>query len=349
MHLVKGQLSITAFVQELEKSGQRYKDIWPKFVKHILGIDTTVDSIPLYASLRQVYDARGPDALDEKLKYAFYDMVTRANFSRDDIKHQAEIADMRYPSEWYPATRTIQRTIHLHVGPTNSGKTYHALKRLESAATGMYAGPLRLLAHEIFTRLNAVGKPCTLVTGEERRDPPAADDAKLISVEPMASCTVEMLPLNAQVEVAVLDEIQMIGSSDRGWAWTQAVLGVQAQELHLCGEARSVPLIRELCASTGDKLVVHQYQRLSPLAVSDQSLNGDLSQLTKGDCVVCFSVVGIHAMRKRIEQKTGKRVAIVYGSLPPETRAHQAELFNDPNNDYDFLVASDAIGMGLNL
>ena len=125
--------------------------------------------------------------------------------------------------------------------------------------------------------------------------------------------------------------------------------GVKAKELHLCGEARTVPLIRALAASMGDKLEVHTYKRLSPLRTMSTSLKGDLSQLRKGDCIVVFSVVGIHAMKSQVEEKTGKRVAIVYGSLPPEIRAQQAALFNDPNNDYDILVASDAIGMGLNL
>jgi ATP-dependent RNA helicase SUPV3L1/SUV3 len=164
----------------------------------------------------------------------------------------------------------------------------------------------------------------------------------------MWSCTVEMAPLNTRMEVAVIDEIQMINHPDRGWAWTQAFLGLQAKEIHLCGEARAVPLIRELCALIGDKVHVHEYERLTPLKVASKSL-GSLSKLEKGDCVVSFSVIGIHALRKAIEKKTGRKCAIVYGSLPPETRAQQARLFNDPDNDYDFLVASDAIGMGLNL
>jgi ATP-dependent RNA helicase SUPV3L1/SUV3 len=111
-----------------------------------------------------------------------------------------------------------------------------------------------------------------------------------------------------------------------------------------------VPLIRELCALVGDKLVVHEYERLSPLRAMNRSLAGNLAKnLQKGDCVVSFSVLGIHALRRTIEEQTGKKCAIVYGSLPPETRAQQARLFNDPDNDYDFLVASNAIGMGLNL
>ena len=110
-----------------------------------------------------------------------------------------------------------------------------------------------------------------------------------------------------------------------------------------------MPLIRELAASMGDELEVHTYKRLTPLETMPTSLRRRLYNLRKGDCVVVFSRVGIHAMKKEIENVTQKRVAVVYGSLPPEIRAQQARLFNDPDNDYDILVASDAIGMGLNL
>ncbi|KAL2354382.1 ATP-dependent RNA helicase SUV3 mitochondrial precursor, partial [Cryomyces antarcticus] len=299
----------------------------------------------LYATLRQVYIERGEEGLDAQLKYAFYGHVAGSRFTKSDIQNQKEMADLRYPAEWFPATRRMHRTIHLHVGPTNSGKTYHALKRLEEADSGVYAGPLRLLAHEVYTRMNAKGKRCTLVTGEERRIP----DENADFTTGLSSCTVEMVPLNRIVDVAVIDEIQMINNPERGWAWTQALLGVRATELHLCGEDRTVPLIRELAAAVGDKLEIHRYERLSPLKMMRESLDGDLKKLRKGDCVVSFSVMGIHALRKEIERTTGRKVAIVYGSLPPETRAQQARLFNDPDNEYDYLVASDAIGMGLNL
>ena len=296
-----------------------------------------------HQALRDAFFDRGINSLDDRIKYAFYDHVTGSRFTDSEIRNQKSLADLRYPPEWYPATRSVHRTVHLHVGPTNSGKTYHALKRLEQAQTGVYAGPLRLLAHEVFTRMNAQGKRCSLITGEERRSP---DDD--IACD-MQSCTVEMMPLNKTFDVAVVDEIQMIGNAERGWAWTQAVLGVKAREVHLCGEARTVPLIRELCASVGEKLVVHEYKRLSPLEMAPESINGDLKRLRPGDCIVSFTVMGIHALRREIEKITGRKVATVYGGLPPETRAQQARLFNDPDNEYDFLVASDAIGMGLNL
>jgi len=296
--------------------------------------------LSLLRSLRTAFRSHGASGVDTQLRYSYHGLLASRKFSQRDLEDQEKLADLRYPVEWYPATRAVQRKIILHVGPTNSGKTYHALKRLEQARTGIYAGPLRLLAHEVYTRLNAKGRACDLVTGDEKA---AHDGAE------MQSCTVEMVPLNADVDVAVIDEIQMIGHKERGWAWTQALLGLKAREIHLCGEERSIPLIRELVASMGDEIEIHTYKRLSPLKTMSTSLNGNLNNLRKGDCVVVFSRVGIHAMKRDIEKLTQKRVAVVYGSLPPEIRAQQARLFNDPDNDYDIIVASDAIGMGLNL
>ncbi|KAK4155788.1 P-loop containing nucleoside triphosphate hydrolase protein [Chaetomidium leptoderma] len=297
---------------------------------------------PLFWNLRNAFIRSDAAGLARELKYAFQTFLMRSRFPKAVNELHMALADLRFPYEWFPATRMIQRTIHLHVGPTNSGKTYNALKALENSRTGIYAGPLRLLAHETWSRFGAKNKPCALLTGEEMRIPTDTDTW-------FHSCTVEMTPLNTKVDVAVIDEIQMIASDDRGWAWTQAFLGVQAKEVHLCGEERVVPLIQDLCARIGEKCVVHEYKRLNPLETMSNSLEGKFSNLQKGDAVVAFSRVAIHQLKKGIEKETGRRCAIVYGSLPPETRASQAALFNDPNNDYDFLAASDAIGMGLNL
>ncbi|OAA62586.1 mitochondrial ATP-dependent RNA helicase [Niveomyces insectorum RCEF 264] len=322
---------------------------------------------PLFWSLRNAFVQGDAAGLTQEIQYAFQTFVLRHRLPPAVTALQEAIADFRFPYEWYPATRTMQRTVHLHVGPTNSGKTYRALLALERARTGIYAGPLRLLAHEVYTRFLAKGKPCALITGEEQRFPTVAPQGGEVATTTTStatttssaaagvadnyfqSCTVEMTPLNTRVDVAVIDEIQMLADPDRGWAWTQAFLGVQAREVHLCGEARAVDLVRALCARTGDACVVHRYERLSALQTAGESLRGDFGNLRKGDAVVSFSRVGLHTLKAGIESMTGRRCAIVYGSLPPETRAQQAALFNDPTNDYDFLVASDAIGMGLNL
>jgi ATP-dependent RNA helicase SUPV3L1/SUV3 len=124
------------------------------------------------------------------------------------------------------------------------------MERLKTVKSGVYCGPLRLLAHEIYERLNHQGVTCNLITGEEKRVLPHVD---------MFSCTVEMTPLNRQFQVAVIDEIQMLEHDQRGWGWTNAFFGLQAEEIHVCGEASAVPLIRKLCDLTGDEMEVFKH------------------------------------------------------------------------------------------
>ncbi|KAJ4539467.1 RNA helicase [Exophiala dermatitidis] len=320
---------------------------WPGFKRKLEGVVTgenkTAEDDRLLAEIGHTQNSSDWRAdLERVLHFSFIDYVLQKKAEQDPGNLKSVRPDLRYPTEWYTPARQIQRDVHLHIGPTNSGKTYNALKRLEESGSGFYAGPLRLLAHEVFSRFKAKGMACDLVTGDDVR----LDDNEDVT---LSASTVEMVDVTTPVEVAVIDEVQMMASEDRGWAWTRAFLGANAKEVHLCGEARVLPLIRELTASTGDSLHVHEYKRLNPLKVMAKSLGGNLKNLRKGDCIVTFSVFSLHAMKKQIELDTGRRCAIVYGSLPPETRAQQAALFNDPDNDYDYLVASDAIGMGLNL
>lgn len=275
-------------------------------------------------------------------------------------------ADRSKPHTLHSTTRSSpRRKVIMHVGPTNSGKTHHALRALASAEKGLYAGPLRLLAHEIWERLNMgkivplevkdpqesirvskdgdpkYARVCNMITGEEQKivDP----NARIVS------CTIEMMPLAREYDVAVVDEIQMITSSERGGAWTNALLGVIAKEVHLCGEETAVPLIEEMLRDTGDELIVHRYERLTPLQVATTPLGQDFKALEPGDCIVTFSQGSLWSLKQDIEKSTGYRCAVVYGRLPPETRNEQALLFNDPDSGYDILIGSDAIGMGLNL
>lgn len=258
--------------------------------------------------------------------------------------------DMKYPAEWYLGTRSERRKIIMHVGPTNSGKTYNALCRLAQARVGVFAGPLRLLASEVYNRFNAgtIGglkepRICNLSTGDEVR----IHDI----FAGLESCTVEMINLGKRYDVAVIDEIQLIADPGRGSSWTQALLGIEAKEVHVCGEASVVEMVQRIGKACGDEVIVNRYERLSPLTVASQSLHGDLSKVVPGDCVVTFSRNNIFALKQQIEQKTGLRVAVAYGGLPPEVREEQARGFNSASatNGYDVLVASDAIGMGLNL
>lgn len=156
----------------------------------------------------------------------------------DRYRALVELADMRSPQKWFPFARALERKIVFHAGPTNSGKTFQALQALKNAQSGVYCGPLRLLAMEIYDRLNAEGVMCDLVTGQERRTVPGSSHV---------ACTVEMTNLNKRVDVAVVDEIQMIGDDRRGWAWTRALLGLPANEIHLCGDTSALELVGRLC------------------------------------------------------------------------------------------------------
>ncbi|WWC95878.1 hypothetical protein V866_002745 [Kwoniella sp. B9012] len=304
-------------------------------------IITTVESMALRNFLSWTLTLDRKDLIDDLLKIHIQSILNITDLTR-----------LPYSSEFLSA-RSMKRHFHLHIGPTNSGKTYNALKALSKASSGAYAGPLRLLAHEVWERMNlgtvgeldGKGRACNLLTGEERRvvDP----DSGLLS------CTVEMLPLNGLngkgFDVVVIDEIQMLGDEQRGGSWTKAVLGLAAKEIHLCGDETTVKLLHNLLEPLGDQITVHKYNRLTPLVVAEESLNNDWEKVEKGDCVVTFSRTNIFAVKKMIESTAGKKCAVVYGALPPETRAEQARDFNDEKGLSEVLVASDAVGMGLNL
>ncbi|KAL5182135.1 ATP-dependent RNA helicase SUV3, mitochondrial [Glycine soja] len=140
----------------------------------------------------------------------------------------------------------------------------------------------------------------------------------------------------------------MIGCTTRGYSFTRALLGIAADELHLCGDPAAVPLIQEILKITGDEIEVQFYERLSPLVPLNVPL-GSFSNVRNGDCIVTFSRQEIYKLKKRIEKEGKHLCSVVYGSLPPETRTRQASMFNDASSEFDVLVASDAIGMGLNL
>nr|XP_004247583.1 ATP-dependent RNA helicase SUV3, mitochondrial isoform X1 [Solanum lycopersicum] len=260
-------------------------------------------------------------------------------FSSSTAARKVDFTDLTRPHTWYPHARKKSRNVFLHVGPTNSGKTYYALKQLESSSSGVYCGPLRLLAWEVAKRLNKSNVPCDLITGQEREEVEGARHK---------SITVEMADVTSDYECAIIDEIQMIGCRTRGFSFTRALLGLAANELHLCGDAAAVPLVQEILKVTGDSIKVQYYERLSPLVPLKVPL-GSFSKIRTGDCVVTFSRTEIYKMKKQIEAGGMHRCSVVYGSLPPETRTRQATMFNDASSNSDVLVASDAIGMGLNL
>jgi ATP-dependent RNA helicase SUPV3L1/SUV3 len=223
---------------------------------------------------------------------------------------------------------------------------YAALERLKEAKRGMYLGPLRLLAAEVYEKLTAAGVYCNLYTGQERREIPFATHG---------AATIEMASLTEDFDVIVIDEIQMIADKERGFAWTRALLGSRCKEIHVCGGFEAKDMVKRIVDTCGDEFEVLTYERFTDLEVAERSLSskpdqaGSYGSVKQGDCVVAFSRNDIFAIKHEIEKNTNHKCCVIYGSLPPQTRSEQARRFNDPNSGFDVLVASDEIRMGLNL
>ena len=236
----------------------------------------------------------------------------------------------------YPLARGMHRRFILHLGPTNSGKTWESIQRLQTASRGIYLGPLRLLAFEQFESLNLNDVPCSLVTGEERISVPGSR---------IQSSTIEMADLEAVYDIAVIDECQMISDRDRGGAWSAAVLGLRAEEIHICASPDAGRLLTAMIADCGDDMTVVRHERMAPLEVEEGGFHFP-SGVRKGDALIVFSKARVHALAAELKQM-GYRVSLIYGALPPDVRRNQAERFR--TGETDIVVSTDAIAMGMNL
>lgn len=226
------------------------------------------------------------------------------------------------------------RSFEYFVGPTNSGKTHAAIELLRAAESGMYLAPLRLLALEIHERLSDLGVATSLVTGEERIVHPSARHV---------SSTVEMVDLKREVDVAVVDEAQLLQDEQRGWAWTLAIAGVRAKRVVMCGSQDGLAAAQQLAARLGVEVAVRRFERKNPLKVVDAI---PLAALRAGDAAVAFSRNAVVELQGQI-RGSGHSTAAIYGSLSPAVRRREAERFR--TGDAEVLVATDAIGLGLNL
>jgi ATP-dependent RNA helicase SUPV3L1/SUV3 len=246
----------------------------------------------------------------------------------------SELAFQGYPDTFEKA-RQLQRTVTLYVGPPNSGKTHAAFERLAQAHDGAYLAPLRLLALEGRDRLVGRGVACSLLTGEENVP---ADNARVVS------STIEMVSTNKPIDVAVIDEAQMIFDPYRGWAWTQAIVAVPANEVIIICSAYAVAAIENLLGLCGERCEVRHFERKQHVQLLPHPV--PISALKLGDAVVAFSRRDVLMLRDQIAAN-GHPVSVIYGALPPEVRRREAERF--ATGESHVLVATDAIGMGLNL
>ncbi len=260
---------------------------------------------------------------------------TRPNAIRIGNAAIARIAALDRYAAHFRTARALSRRITLVTGPTNSGKSHTALDTLSRADSGMALAPLRLLAHEFREALGARGVSCSLSTGEERIPVPGSRHL---------AATVEMCPLHNPVDVAIVDEAQMLHDPDRGAAWTAAIMGAPARHLFVLGSPDCIDMVRRIAALCDDPMDEITLQRMGPLTAADEAVR--LASLQTGDALIAFSRREVLDLRAMLMQR-GRRVAVVYGALSPEVRRAEAARFN--SGDADILIATDAIGMGLNL
>ncbi|MEA1915957.1 MAG: helicase-related protein [Campylobacterota bacterium] len=234
----------------------------------------------------------------------------------------------------FPQARAMKRELVLHIGPTNSGKTYSAMQDLKKADTGYYLAPLRLLALEGYEELKSSDVDVSLITGEEHI---INEDATHVS------STIEMLNYEIDVDVCVIDEVQMLDDRDRGWAWANAIIGAPASKVIMTGSANSKEAIEQLAEYLGEKLTVIEFERKTALEMLDYAI--PLNHIQKGSAVIAFSRKDV-LNYKRLLAPT-YTVSVIYGNLSPEVRREEARRFRD--GESEILVATDAIAMGLNL
>ena len=234
----------------------------------------------------------------------------------------------------YPLARSLNRKLKFFVGPTNSGKTYNAMKELKTAHSGLYLAPLRLLALEGYEDLKSENIDVSLITGEEQ----------IINEDSAHVCsTIEMIDFNLDVDVAIIDEIQMLDDIDSGWAWVNAIIGCPAKTIIMTGSVNALEAVRRIATYLGEELEVVKHQRKTPLKVLPR--HTALEYLEPGTALIAFSRKDVLQLKQKLQKKY--KVSVIYGNLSPEVRRDEAQRFRDGTSE--ILIATDAIAMGLNL
>lgn len=241
------------------------------------------------------------------------------------------------PRDYFPLARCLKRKFILHVGPTNSGKTYQSLERFRQSGSGVYLAPLRLLALEVQEKMLVQNLPCNLLTGEDKQ---VMDGARHVA------STIEKLSFSQIYDVAIIDECQLLENEQRGAAWTAAILGVAAAEVHACMSDYARDLVIELIEYCGDSYEIIEHSRDTELQLEEEPFT-DFSRLEKGDAVIVFTRASVLTLAAKINKETSLRCSVLFGGLPYRSRRSQFHDFAEGKTDV--LVTTDVIGLGVNL
>ena len=257
--------------------------------------------------------------------------------NRKVIQNVIEIDSFK---DLFPEARLTNRKIHFFCGETNSGKTYNAFEKACKYSSGLYAAPLRLLALEGQQEFEKRGKLCSMLTGEERD---IKENANFIS------STVEMIDYTKEYDVAIIDEVQLLNDRDRGHAWFEAIVGVNAKEIYLVGSEDIDKVLSEVMEYLGEKINKQVFTRKTKIQFDKDLYQNSLDitgKLPPSSAVIAFSKGKVLKLKTFFEEK-GNNVSVIYGALPPEVRRIETERF--VNGETDVIISTDAIGMGLNL
>lgn len=323
------------------------KNYYGKSFAYSKSLEKKLDTLIRYAAIVEcgkVYEMRKSFSSPEC--FTIEPMLTNAVvYFTSGIKALVNVKTIDYELELlsHAITRRIssgsragyRRMFYIHVGKTNSGKTYTSLQMLKNAKKGTYLSPLRLLALEVWDNLNNDGVPCSLLTGEEEL---------IVEGATHVSSTVELADLHTDYDVAVIDECQMISDYSRGYAWTKAITDIRAREVCLCTAPEAVDLLIKLIDSCGDFYEVISHRRKTPLEIEKEPFSMD--DVQSGDALVAFSKQKVNAIGAQL-MKRGIGVSVLYGALPYKVRKQQFENFISGRSQV--LVTTDAIGMGVNL
>ena len=227
----------------------------------------------------------------------------------------------------------ISQKIVALLGPTNTGKTHVAIEKMLEFESGIFGLPLRLLAREVYEKcIKKVGaEKVALITGEEKIIPSTAD---------YFICTVESMPKNKEVDFIAIDEIQMCADRERGHIFTERMLEARGTKLTMfLGSQVMAKIIDELV----DNVEFEKKERYSKLSYSGIK---KISRLERKVAIIAFSIEEVYAIAELVRRQKGG-AAVIMGSLSPKTRNSQVGLYQ--SGDVDYLIATDAIGMGLNM
>lgn len=353
---IKKEESIENYIQEIfEKIASNYEllnkdfllkeSIYEDFKNKILNTKDKSNIIKASLLLNPTEELNKAklDSLKKIIYSKYFDIKDRRlrgferSFNRKIINNNIEIKEFK---ELFPLARERNREIIFFNGETNSGKTYSAFELAKKYNSGIYAAPLRLLALEGQQEFEKRGMKCSMITGEER---------DLVEGANFISSTVEMIDYSKEYDVAIIDEVQLINDPDRGHAWLEAIVGVNAKKVILVGAKDIQKVIEEISNYLNEPLECKTFKRKTKLCFDKNLYFNEIKKnkkLPKNSAVVAFSKKDVLALKSRFE-KMGNKVAVIYGALPPQVRRVETERF--VSGEADVVIATDAIGMGLNL